>query len=246
MASIIGILFFVVLLVSLEIVDQKAGGVAAGAVVSPTEYEDLVTQVRELGEQQRRLLVRVRETSEGFASLSGGEKALLADVNRMNAVLLRLYSEIRQDQEAISSLRMQTLVRKRECRDVRSRIQDYNREISDLKEKLAALNNEARVVYIVDNGSDAMTPWLVEVSEGKVRVALKGAASSSLRFTADHPADLKRQFLEWAGSQDSSRYYFVLLMKPSGAQMVNDLMLRLKTMGYELGVDCLPEHWLPF
>jgi hypothetical protein len=55
-----------------------------------------------------------------------------------------------------------------------------------------------------------------------------------------------KQFLAWAGNQDDRTHYFVILIKPSGLLLAEELEEKLKELGFDAGSDLLPENWRAF
>ena len=246
MASLIGILFFVVVFMAMDMVQQ---GIAAADDVQ-TDPNDEVAALQERLDQLHRQRQSVQERIDHLAGrleLASTFSAIEVeqDVRDLNRQLLRLYQQI---ESAMTDLEQSgaRLVRLR--RQAKGTLQEYDTVSMDLSRQEQAdedARSLATVVYILGEAG-SKEPWLVEVSAGAIRVASVDGRTSRLDFTAAQSEKRIRQFLSWADSQSSRNRYFVVLIKPSGLADSGKIRLELRQRGFSIGIDLLPEDWQPF
>src|SRR5690606_33078725 len=86
--------------------------------------------------------------------------------------------------------------------------------------------------------------WLAVIEAGQIETAPLGREARPLRFV-DKPAGLigtdsaADQFLEWAGNKRSTNTYFLLLVRPDGAEVFNEMETSLTLRGFEFGFDLI-------
>lgn len=248
MAAVIGVLFFVVLLLALNLVD--AGALAASAAAnapSPEALEDLGNQVTILKERLSDLEEQGKEAAGRTERvLAGGERAELEEVLRLDASLKALYKRIQKVEEG-------------KRRAALERLAPQAAELEKRKQELAAIEKELarrksddqakthpRVTYILQAGPDSVVPWLIELSGKSLRAAPKDGGSAVVDFTAPTHALRQKLFLAWARQQDTKTHYFVLLIKPSGSEYAYPLGQALRKLRFQIGTDLLPEEWRAF
>lgn len=248
MAAVIGVLFFVVLLLALNLVD--AGSLAASASAnapSPEALEQLRHQVTIL-KQQRSDLEQQGEQAAGRTErvLRGGERAELEELLRLDASLKALYKRIQEVEEG----KRQAALRK--IAPQVAELQRRKRELAAIEKALERRKHDdqskthPRVTYILQAGPDGVIPWLVEISGRSLRAAPKDGGSAVVDFAAPTHELRQKLFLAWARQQDTATHYFVLLIKPSGSDYAYPLGKALRTMGFQIGTDLLPEDWRAF
>ena len=246
MASLIGILFFVVIFMAIDMVQQ---GVAAAADIQTDPNDEvaaLQARLDQLHRQRQNVQQRVDALTNRLKLASTFSTIdLEQDIRDLNRRLLRLHqqieltmAELEQSEQRLSLLREQ----------VEESLQEYDTVMTDLLRRQQAdedARSLATVLYVIGEAG-SKEPWLVEVSAGAIRVAGVDGRTSRLDFTAPQSEKRIRQFLSWAGSQSRGDCYFVMLIKPSGFANSQEIGEELGEMGFSIGIDLLPEDWQPF
>ena len=248
MASVIGMLFLIVLIMALGIVDHKAGGASRRIEDVGPEEIDVVT--RRTAEQRR----TVRELESEIASVSNQveliltreDKDVLGEIRRLHARVRELYEAIESESVELSRLTRQEQSGRQVASEKAGSIEEMRRELAELKDRLKHAKAAPNLAYIMDAPVEGKEPWLLEVSEKALRVASKDGLSTVLEFSATSAEGRQKQFVQWARGQSSRTHYFVILIKPSGITQAKELEQELRRMGFQIGSDLLPEAWQPF
>jgi len=248
MASVIGIVFLIVLIMALSITDQAAGGQdVPGNIPSPAEMRLLREKMAQQEQEVAQLEQEMRRLEEEIDSISPSEDAKrIRKIRRLSAKLEILHEAIERGSQSHANLIARRNKKRLEARQKGREVTSLKRRLAALQKELSSKRHAPNVVYIVARRGDALEPWLLEVSDKLLRVASKDT-SSVLEFAARSFETRKREFLEWAARQSSRTHYFVALIKPSGVrQAYEELLPELKKKGFDLGRDLLPEQWRPF
>jgi len=249
MASVIGILFLLVLIMALSVVDEKMAEGKDSPIVDESELANLREAVK-----TKRLAVETLENEVGslarrveFVS-AGDPQAARKHVEGLRRELTKLYTEIERKQTSLEKLAKRSRPKEQDLLSKTSELKRTKLRLAKLKKLVGAGASRPKVTYIVDEQGDSKEPWLVEIDSDQIRVGSKDGRSATLRFGAQ-PFDVrKKQFLAWAGTQDKRSHYFVLLIKPSGLKNANDIGQGLvdEPLKFEIGTDLLPETWVAF
>jgi len=245
--SVIGMVFFVVLIMALDIVETKATGVAAASQPA-TESE-----VQALRDRTQVLRAEITKTESDIERLtgrlnlaSGDEEGALDEVKRLEATLKNLYARIKQDQDTVTKTDVERQQTEKDSQQKLSQAERLARRADELRAALKTAQAAPRIAFIIDPRPDNLEPWLLEISDSGLRVASKDGRATVMEFGGASSEQRKTRFLAWVSSQSSGTHYFVLLTKPSGVNLSNDIEKELKTRGFDIGRDLLPEDWEPF
>lgn len=249
MAAVIGVLFFVVLLLALNMVNASA--LAAGdAADAPSEaqLEAMRDSVAGLKEEVAKVDKAARAAAGKTEKVVlGGEAAALAELIRLNASLKALYKAIKKtEDEQRKKVEDKLAPKVSELKRRQQQLRQLETEISKVKQTIREARARPRVSYILQTGPDARIPWLVELSGSRIRVAPKDGGSTVLAIDAENHASRAKVFFAWASRQSARTHYFVLLIKPSAAAYAYPFGRRLRKMGFQIGTDLLPEGWRVF
>jgi hypothetical protein len=246
MASVIGMVFFVVLILALDIVNARGGGAGDAPPATEADVAALQESIRRLEEDIRRLEQEVARAADRLQLASGDESEMLQEAKRLEATLRNLYGRIRQEQDDATRSQAERRLKEDAHRRRLRETDALNRRLGELKAALAEARSAPSVMYIVDASPGGLAPWLLEVSATGLRVASQDGAGAVVAFGGRTAEDRRGGFLGWLGSQDSSTHYVVLLVKPSGVDLANRLEQDIRDKGFDVGVDLLPETWEPF
>jgi len=255
MASLIGIVFFVVLFMALDIVEQAS---PTGPPVDEPQRPDVAAlreELKSLTDRRDQIELELARVTESLNVVSASSDAdLVKEINALYNRILLLHEEIRQAENRLvrtDKARQETEVRVGSARAKASELDEALRRAKAIVQALRQRNarasrSAAGVTYLFDDTATTRKPWLVEVTGKSIRVAPHDDSDAVLTFSAQSAAARQKQFLAWTQSRRSSMYYFVLLAKPSGLSQIPGLKRELKRRGYSLGEDLLPENWEPF
>jgi len=247
MASVIGMVFIVVLVLALDIVHAKARGTTVDwQNVTDADVESLKTRVKELKRQVRKSKADIERLSTRLDLTSGDEVAALDKVKRLEATLKSLYERIREGQETVEQSDTETARLVREAHEAQQEADRLDKQIDELRERLKSVSAAPRLAFIIDPHPGRLEPWLLEVSGSSLRVASEDGSSVVMEFRGDSANQRKERFLAWLSTQSPRTHYFVLLVKPSGVLLSDELHRILKDRGFDIGKDLLPTYWNPF
>jgi len=249
MASVIGILFFLVLILALDVVTEKStGGILDVDVPDESTLITLREAVGEYSQRREHLNKEIERLADSIRFLTTADpQSALSEVRDLKRQLDSLYERILKDQDALAAARDRSTDMASTLREERDKLERANKHIVQL-ERMQGGESRPRVTYIIDESGDEMTAWLVEIDSARIRVGSKDGRAAAMMFEAT-PFDIrKEQFLAWAQVQDRSSHYFVLLIKPSGIEHAGALfnMLTNKPPKFQVGTDLIPETWVSF
>jgi hypothetical protein len=245
--SVIGMVFFVVLIMALDIVDKKASGVeTASQLATESEVQALRDRAKALREEIARTESEIERMTSRLNLASGDEEGSLDEVKGLEATLKNLYTRIKQEQEAIAKTDAQKQETEKGHEQRLKEVARLARRADELRAQLKSAQAAPRIAFIIDAHPDNLEPWLLEVSDSRLRVASKDGRGTVLEFGGTSSELRKIRFLAWVSSQSNQTHYFVLLTKPSGVRLSNEIEKELKTRGFDIGRDLLPEDWEPF
>jgi len=241
MASIIGVLFVIVLLMVL-LQDSKAED---PSVEIQKRIESLTDTIKSLNIEIQAATEEIKSLETRIHEVSQVDERQLIEQSKISQLALKdIYSQIEIKQSIVSELINKLNENKTLYQQKQNRLKVLN---STLKE-VSANAKAAKVTYILDKRSD-LIPYLVELSGKSVRVALAYNTNSVFEFEDSSYEERKDMFMAWAKKQPPSRYYFVFLIKPSCLGYEDNktgFRYLLKNEGYEIGFDLLPENANPF
>ena len=244
MASVIGILFFLVLLMSLDIVDQQAPA-ASIEIVTAEDYGELQDETNNLRETLEYFQEEIEKIVSDTNLASIGDEQIFNKVTSSYDTLTMIYGSIEEQQKQILSWENKSKKQKHEYNDALGRIQQLEPKLVRLRGQLRLAESRPPIAYIIDR-DDPAEPWLLELTDKAIRVAASDGFTTVLEFTADTFVTRKLQFLDWARSQNSSTHYCVILKKPSGLRYAGEIEKGIKELGFEIGTDLVPEEYMLF
>lgn len=247
MASVIGVLFFVVLLMALDIVNKKTmGAPPIDEPVSEDQLKSLRGKLASLKEEAGRLSQVIKKHTQSINRASTDERETLTEIQGLNARLKSLHARIEQDDNATVDLTRNKQLKQSEYRKAKEELARLERLAAALRKARRSARPAANIAYIIDRRGDNLEPWLLEVSKDSLRVSSRDGTTALLDFEGASHESRTEQFLAWAENQNRSTHYFMLIIKPSGFELSQALRERLKKLGFDRGTDLIPENWRPF
>jgi hypothetical protein len=247
MASVIGMLFFVVILLSLSIVTE-----VAPAADEPTEQESAKLAERreradELRQQKIVLETRIASISKKRVQASAIQpNQTIAKLKQLRKNLDAMYETIEEEQERLKSLVRQIKPKEIAIEKKRKELKAVEAKIQESETRLSRAKSKPRLTFIIDKRPDRLKPWLVEITGDGLRVGSQDGQGLVIDFKGKTARERMKLFQEWARNQNQREHYFVLLIKPSGVKHVRNLATIIVSLGFEVGTDLLPEKWKPF
>ncbi len=240
MAAVIGILFFIVLLVSLDIIETKMSEKVVDLAESELLIQGLHSKIHVLNEKKQQLLKSAKTIEKKINILSSAnDRDILNEIKQCESKLKDLYAKINQNHQTAREVTTQLQENNRTYKQKLLSLEQLDEQITRLKAQVDDAESSPSMAYIIDDKL-SLTAWLVEISSGKLRVAPSEGIGSVLEFNGTTKEDV---FLAWAKSRDSTTEYFVLLIKPSGLQLYRQILgQKLKMLGFDIGTDLIPEN----
>ena len=230
--AITGILILLALVLALSVIIQGAPAVVEviKADSSRVAYRDsLMAEVELLQNQSKEL----QEESSTWSSatpteLSNKLSATANAVDQLSDEIAKAKGKKQSVEDSLVDSKADTEAAKK-----LAQIQLLEKQIKKSSAELAALMSSNRVVYNFRNTTK--TPWLVEISGGKILAAKVGTTGVPRSF------DSVTRFNQFANGRPSSEQYFVLVVKPSGSEDSNLIRTYLSSENMDIGIELIGE-----
>ncbi|MGH7192085.1 MAG: hypothetical protein ACREJM_00960, partial [Candidatus Saccharimonadales bacterium] len=235
--SVTGIMILVTLLMALELsqrvlqspkvqtmvvshdLKQAIAAAEAAAAALQTQLAARDERLQQLaGLDERRLRADTQDVERQISQLDSETATLAARAER---------AEKRKQQLAADSQARQSDV---------ARAAQLTERIAQVEAQLAKLKSSNRVLYNPAQGS-SKSAWLVELTDSELRAAPLGKAQPPTVFSGATPAARLAAFKKWSEARDRGAEYFVLVIKPSGVLLFEQLYEVLLDSGFDLGFD---------
>jgi hypothetical protein len=235
--SVTGIMVLVTLLMSLELIERRRH--APAVQVSTSHVPDMRTAVADAQDEIRRLNDRRTRGEKLLAELvdvAPGELAEQAgDLERLVLLLERDATNLQEKEKKALGREQQAQAQAQAREPDRQKVPELAERSQQLASALERLKSENRVLYHPATGAPK-APWLVEVTAERLAAAPVGRPAQPQIF--DRPTRLA-DFKHWVITLDRNSDYLVLLIKPSGVTIFDQLNEDLKRLGFDLGFDLL-------
>ena len=226
-----GILIMISLMLSMELIDRPEGKGKSDPAVDrlKEEIETARSWLEALKTQVRRNDDILKRWATGNVVTQAQLDALilivkqLAEANRMTVDRM---ARVESEKAVIAN---QVILTDKDVKDLKDRVAILDKQIKD--------NEKKTRVTVLGGSPSGLSPLFVEVSADEVTVAQippSGFAEPVKRFTgAAAPMD----FLAWSRSRRSDKEYFVLLVRPEGADKFALLAGGAIQNGFRVGWD---------
>ncbi len=254
--AVTAILILILLIMTLSLIETKRSAGAADGAVSRQMMDDVIDRLSQRSEE----LARQKESADQSNQDSRTKEAItqeiaieheevdsirskLNDAEQMLKVARRLEARVnqdvesrREDFEALTQAKDDIVELNREIEGLREENKNESERLNQLKKEVPGrpVGNE-----MVFNSSDknGLQAWLINVSsEGLVAVKLGGGAQDSLGEKVTDPS-----FQQWLAARRSATDHCLLLVRPSGVDLLNDLESELSAKSILYGVDLIAE-----
>lgn len=247
--SVCGIIVLVTLLLTLELSmrvvseEVKSSPEAEEYERLQTELEELKSQLQEvtvaLNDEQRKLRDiprELRETTVG--ELEDKSQRVQNEIDEIQKVNEENERKIKEAKEKLAEKQKADEEKAHENDDLHEQIAHLKEELSRYRRDAEKNRNEHTVIYT--NNDKNRKPYLVDIRESSIQVAL--ISDSDRDKVSFQGEEYLSDFFKWAGSKDEHKYYFVLVIRPSGilAGGLIEYILN-KADRHKYGIDMISE-----
>lgn len=234
--SVAGILIFLTLIMTVELIRHKND---SPPVQTKQLISELATSVPKLEGEIKRLEMQFQQQQEYLDSVAQLSSTRLRD--QLTATVGQIAS-LEESLQDLSARRTKADRRKQEIaqtsaaratdREKLKRLQQHNAATQRQIDEMVKRN---RLVYT--NSDTSKSAWLVEL-DGKAPCAMRaGQTQIEHRFSARSADDLK----SWIRARNSGNEYVVLIIKPSGVDLFEQISEDLGKLNVEVGFDLIEE-----
>ena len=243
MASVIGVLFFIVLLMAMNITSVAATN---SIPVAKVDQEDSSEPIEKLEKQIKVLREEISISSKSLQALGAGDSQILIEIRKSEQQLKSQIDKLIKAEAEMDKATGKLSIAKTNSKTTAEQLKKARKRHETIK-KENKTKYQPNVSYIIDASltGNRLKPWLVVLSARKVRVLTMGG-HNDINFVNSPQIAASKAFLAWARSQNPRTHYFVLLIKPSIA-IYNLYKIKngLKSRSFEIGTDLIPEGWQP-
>jgi len=244
MASVIGILFFVVLLMATDMVNKES---SSDSESGPDQrVQELRRELQERTSELEAMKMAVIRSSEKVSLVMKDDKEIEQSIRELDMRHKALCQTLQQREKSVNDLRELSAKQKERVDKLKNQLVLLNKKLQEKDRQLAEVGRTPRLSYIIDSRSDNLEPWLVDLSSKRIIVGTQDGTQTATTFQGDSAEAMTAKFLKWAGTQNPRQKYFVLLIRPSATKMSEDVRLKLTEARFQIGTDLLPEDWKVF
>lgn len=232
--SVMGILLFVVLMMSLQT------QMVADAVVQNSPSEPIPPAIRAASSRQS--IAQIESKIHQLRVIMAQSSAETRDrIVKLRTRLQALYDEIRELNDRTFASYQEAIERVKENSVLAEGIKN-EQQVLKLRKELEDAKLVRRFRYEV-NREFPRQPLIVELDRDGMRVATSPVADDTIVFSGNESIRLT-QLRTLLKSFSKESYYVLFVMKPSAmTRGTHQLMLEIEKMGYQYGEDIIPEDW---
>jgi len=253
MASVIGVLFFVVLLMSLSITKRAkaAPEVPEAEKINKDDVQAKRGELAALEADIRKLEEEIEKLKEKLAKRFGGnigeKQEELGNLKNQGHQLGRNVEKYKKLIANAEKDQADTEEAKRKKKEERERLRG---QIAALDGKIANLEKKIKKYPPRKPGDDLHgdakdDAFRVEITRRTLCVGTRRRGLLK-KFTGSSDSDRRKRLLSWARTAAKTKKHFVLYIKPSGIDAFPEVFKALHAAGYQIGYDLLPESKSPF
>ena len=241
--SVTAIVIVVVLFLALDLVQRKAAAHAESPVAI---VEDVTERITELQAELARLqaqTTRTDATVREVAEFSPGD--LQAEVAAAERALQDLQARIKvlKEQEAKWQAREKVaLATQFDLRPKQLKLERTRQATRDIQQQIEEGRNDRRPIYGLPRGV-SNGGWVVVIEEEVITTAPLGRRAQPTQFKdgplpilSDSAADA---FLKWVRSEQQQKAYFLLLIRPGGAEQFYTIDTEFTEKSVTYGFDLI-------
>lgn len=238
--SVTGIIIVVVMLITLELLEQTSNNDSLKAAATAELLRHEITTAEEARDELQVAIQRVDETAQQAALFS--PVSLRLEIELEKSTIERLQSEVptltvkaQQLEKTLQSLEAESF----ELEATRRELASIRDRIAELEQQIKEEQQDNRTIFTLPRGIN-MTGWLVVVSGRLISAAPLGRAATPVHFESRPAVEpIANQFLTWSNSLSAKSTYILLLCRPDGSGPLADVLSGLRERGFEHGYDLI-------
>lgn len=241
--SVTGIMVLVTLVLALELIQRKESSAqerskqiidqVAEVTGSIEHIQKDIEQTQQEIERLRQVLARKRQDAIDLATHDverirqrvGDLRRIQTDLERELEELARQLAKIRESNEDAKHTNATVSP---------AQIERLEQQLADTRDQLERIKKSKGPIY-APNPGESRSPWLIQISANKIMVAQVGKSARPSEF-----GNLAA-FAGWLRGQSHRSDYFMLLVKPDGVKLFDQLRKLLKQQRFDVGYDVLSE-----
>ena len=235
--AVTGIVIVMVLMLILELPEHNSGSPPSSDTPPLAELQTQLADVHEQIEQLKEQARRAAETTGTLAENSPED--IDREIRQLQAQREQLERDLRQAEQNSRDLRQ------RAARDASGQQASLQRQLEALRRRIAALEQQLkeeqasqRPLYQMP-GSMRQEGWLAVVEQRQIQVAPIGRAARPVTFRGTEAAAL---FISWLEREQHQRSYFLLLIRPDGPRVFDELEAALARRKVTFGFDAVGQQ----
>ncbi|WP_417386431.1 hypothetical protein [Gimesia sp.] len=233
--SVTGIVIFITLLMSLELIQRHPMSAQADSAELIKQLKQQLVQAQQASQMlQQQIDTQNQELTPDAFLDANSLKQKLADAETVQQEATEDAQSMR-DQKSKAEQRLNTASqtaaqRKQDAEEIKK----LKKEIAHKSEQVKKMEDGKRLVFRPAQNTPK-TQWLVDVSEQNVQVARMGVISKPLKFSN------YQQFQSWVSGLSSSADYCMLLLRPDAAKSYEEVFKMLDQRGISFGYDAIDQ-----
>src|SRR5487761_1186232 len=235
--SVTGIMILVTLLMALDLSQRVVESPRVQTAVVSKQLEAVVSRA---DEEIRQLEAQLAGRDAALQQVAAYDRRrLLAEsdevkrhVEQLEAETIKLASQAEDAQKRQAQIEARGVAKEEDV----ELVQELTRKIADLERQIEKLRSTNRIVNNPAQGT-SKAAWLVELTDTAIQAAPMGRAARPTVFAGASNQETVNAFRQWATDRDRGSEYFVLLIKPSGIDLFDQLREELTDLGFDLGFD---------
>jgi Tfp pilus assembly protein PilN len=236
--SVTGIVLFITLILTLELVTKKVDSPSQQTAALLPEMELALSEAMAEIESLKADLQTQSVSLESTAGISSQEierhlYETIAQIARLKAEIERLTQRSQKKSVEQTSWNAKRFERESD----RQQLNSLRERIDLLEHEINSLAQSDRIVF---NPSDASgVAWIVDLSERRILVAQAGIATTPLTFDSPQKDLRTSAFMHWTKRIDPSQEYFLILIRPGAIDAFDDIYEKLQARHFRIGFDLL-------
>ncbi|MBR3219927.1 MAG: hypothetical protein IKF77_08390 [Thermoguttaceae bacterium] len=245
--SICGIVVLITLILALELTSKIVEASIADPVRSRAVYNQMLQEVEEMTGQIDDLGANLDRMADDVA------RSIALSLPEIQAQIEQVRAEIRANEQKLENWNdlltesdernRRALLLDEENKRLEEQKQELQKLYQELLEKSMLAADDDDFLYFDKENAPKEAPWLVDIDQQAVRVipAASILPSGPKPFTGDDD-DICSSFMKWAKKRSETTEYFVLLVRPEGADLYEEIKARLQAADFRVGVDYIGQY----
>ena len=238
--STMGIFVLITLILALNLHQALDAGSQVHAESESVAYEIDPARKQELERRQATLQVQYDQLYERTRELTD----VIRDSSELDQdakLLLEQFEQLKALSEQVNQiLASEDIGNFEELQERKAELAMLEKTAMQLRTSVEKARLNPRLTYIVQDGFHKQ-PLLVELSDSRFGIGTPSDPTNAIWLTERRISTRMDTLLSWAGRNDHNGVYFVILLKPSGFEVYDHLVDRLKGHGFDVGTELIRE-----